>query len=84
MVKNLPAVREIWVRPQGPEGPLEKRLAPHSCTLTWAISWTVGPGRLQSMGHKGAKCAPWATWGEGASAHPLGLWVPQKLPWQVG
>ena len=84
MVKNLPAVREIWVRPQGWEGPLEKRLAPHSCILTWTISWTAGPGRLQSMGHKGAKRAPWARWGEGASAHPLALWVPQKLPRQVG
>ena len=32
MVKHLPAVREIWVRSQGQEDPLEKILAPSSCT----------------------------------------------------
>ena len=30
--------------------PLEKAMAPHSSTLAWKISWTGGPGRLQSMG----------------------------------
>ena len=25
-------------------------MAPHSSTLTWKISWTEEPGRLQSMG----------------------------------
>ena len=30
--------------------PLEKAMAPHSSTLTWEISWTEEPSRLQSMG----------------------------------
>ena len=29
---------------------IEKAMAPHSSTLAWKISWTEGPGRLQSMG----------------------------------
>ena len=28
----------------------EKAMATHSSTLAWKISWTEGPGRLQSMG----------------------------------
>ena len=28
----------------------EKAMAPHSSALAWKIPWTVGPGRLQSMG----------------------------------
>ena len=27
-------------------------MATHSSTLAWEISWTEGPGRLQSMGHE--------------------------------
>ena len=27
-------------------------MAPHSSTLSWKISWTEEPGRLQSMGSK--------------------------------
>ena len=30
--------------------PAEKAMAPHSSTLTWKISWTEEPGRLQSIG----------------------------------
>ena len=33
MVKNLPAMREIWVRSLGWEDPLEKRKATHSHIL---------------------------------------------------
>ena len=33
MVKNLPAVRETWVRPLGWEDPLEKGMATHSNIL---------------------------------------------------
>ena len=29
---------------------LEKAMAPHSSTLTWKITWTEEPGRLQSVG----------------------------------
>ena len=50
LVKNLPAVQETQVRSLGWEDPLEKEMATHSGILAWEISWTKGPGRLQSMG----------------------------------
>ena len=34
----------------GLEDPLEKGMAIHSSILVWKISWTEGPGRLQSTG----------------------------------
>ena len=39
LVKNLPAMRETWVRSLGWEDPLEK--APHSSILAWRIPWAV-------------------------------------------
>ena len=33
MVKNLPAMQEIWVQPLGQEDPLEKEMATHSSVL---------------------------------------------------
>ena len=50
MVKNLPTLREAWVRSLGWEDPLEKRMATHSSILAWRIPRTEEPGRLQSMG----------------------------------
>ena len=50
VVKNLPAKQETWVRPLGQEDPLENEMATCSSILTWEISWTEEPGRLQSMG----------------------------------
>ena len=50
MVKNLPAMRETWVRSLGWEGPLKKEKAIHSSILAWRIPWTEEPGGLQSMG----------------------------------
>ena len=41
LVKNLPAMRETWVRPLGWEDPLEKEKATHSGTVAWRIPWTV-------------------------------------------
>ena len=41
LVKNLPAVRETWVRSLGWEDALEKRKATHSSNLAWRIPWTV-------------------------------------------
>ena len=49
MVKNLPAVQETQVQSLGQEDPLEKEMATHSSVLAWNISWTEGPGGLQSM-----------------------------------
>ena len=34
----------------GGEDPLEKEMVIHSSFLPWEISWTEGPGRLQSVG----------------------------------
>ena len=49
-VKNLPAMRETWVRSLGWEDPLEEGMATHSSILAWRIPWTEEPGALQSMG----------------------------------
>ena len=45
LVKNLPAMRETWVRSLGWEDLLEKGTATHSSILAWRIPWTI-----QSMG----------------------------------
>ena len=50
MVKNLPAVQDMWVPSLGREDPLEKELATHSSMLAWEIPWAEEPGGLQSMG----------------------------------
>ena len=47
-VKNLPAMRETWVRSLGCEDLLEKGKATHSIILTWRIAWTV----YSQWGHK--------------------------------
>ena len=53
MVKNLPALRETWVRSLGWEDPLEEGMATDSSVPAWRIPWTEEPGGLQSMGSKG-------------------------------
>ena len=50
LVKNLPAMQEIWVQFLCWEDPLEKEMANHSSILAWRIPWTKEPGRLESMG----------------------------------
>ena len=47
MVKNLPTMRETWVRLLGWEDPLEESMATHSDVLAWESPWTED---LQSMG----------------------------------
>ena len=47
LVKNLPSMRETWVRPLGWEDLLEKGKATHSSILAWRIPWTV-PGVAKS------------------------------------
>ena len=37
LVKNLPAIRETWVRLLGWEDPLEKGKAAHSSILAWGL-----------------------------------------------
>ena len=48
MLKNLPAMRETWVRSLGWEDTLEKEMATHSSILAWGIPWTEEPDGLQA------------------------------------
>ena len=41
LVKNLPAMWEMWVRSLDWEDPLEKGKATHCSVLAWRIPWTV-------------------------------------------
>ena len=50
LVKNLPALRETWVRPLGWEDPLDKGTATHSSIIpAWRIPWTEEPGGRYSL-----------------------------------
>ena len=57
MVKNRPA---MWVQSLGWEDPLEEGMATHSSILAWRITWTEGPGGLQSTGSQRVS-HDWAT-----------------------
>ena len=46
VVKNPPAMQEMWVQSLGQEDPLEKEMATHSSILAWEIPWTEEPGEL--------------------------------------
>ena len=59
LVKNLPAMKETWVRFLGWEDPLEKEMATHSSILAWRIPWTEESGRLQSMGSQESDTTYW-------------------------
>ena len=50
MIKNLPAMQEMWFRSLGQRDPLEKETATLSSILAWEITWTEEPGGIQSMG----------------------------------
>ena len=52
MVKNLPAMREIWVRSLGWENPLEKGKTTHSSILAWRIPRTEVCDIVQETGIK--------------------------------
>ena len=49
LVKNLPAIQEMWVRFFGQKDSLEKGIVTHSSILAWRIPWTEEPGGPQSM-----------------------------------
>ena len=51
LVKNLPAIRETWVRFLGWEDPLEKGKATHSSILAWRIPWIVQSTGLKRVRH---------------------------------
>ena len=50
MVKNLPTMKEIWIRSLGGEDSLEEGMATHSSIPAQRIPWTEEPNGLQSMG----------------------------------
>ena len=50
VVKNIPAMQEMWVWSLGREDPLEKELATHSNILTQRIPWTEKASGLQFVG----------------------------------
>ena len=50
LVKNPPAMREIWVRSLGWEDSLEKGKATLSNILAWRIPWTVYSTGVQRVG----------------------------------
>ena len=50
LMKNLPAMQEMWVQSLGQNDPLEEEMATHLSILAWKISWTGEPGGLQSLG----------------------------------
>ena len=50
MVKNMPEMRETWVRSLSWEDPLEKGMESHFSILAWRIPWTEEPEQLQSIG----------------------------------
>ena len=49
VVKNLPAMQEMWVQPLGWEDTLEKRMETHSSILIWRIPWTEDLSSLRPM-----------------------------------
>ena len=49
MVKNLPAIQEMWILSLGGEDPLEEEMATHSSILAWRILWSERPRRLRSV-----------------------------------
>ena len=50
LVKNPPAMQDMWVQSLGQEDPLKKEMATHSSILAWEIPSTEEPGGLQSIG----------------------------------
>ena len=55
-VKNLPAMRETWLRSLRGKDLLEEDMAPHSSILAWRIPWTEESGGLQSRGSQRVGC----------------------------
>ena len=49
-VKNLPAMKETWVRYLGLADSLERSMTTYSSIIAWRIPWTEKLGGLQSTG----------------------------------
>ena len=54
LIKNLPAVRETWVRSLGWEDPLEEGMAIHSSILAWRIPLDRGAWQATVHGVAGS------------------------------
>ena len=52
VVKNPPAMQEMWFCSLNWENPLEEEMAAHSSILAWEIPWSKEPSGLQSRGLK--------------------------------
>ena len=52
MVRNLPAMRETWIRSLGWEDSLEEGMATHSSILGWTIPSQEEPGQRSLVGYK--------------------------------
>ena len=50
MVKNPPAIWEIWIQFLGWEDPLEEEMATHSTVLAWRIPMDRGAWRATVLG----------------------------------
>ena len=48
LVKNPPAMPEMWVQSLGWDDPLEKGTATHASILAWRIPWTIVHGVAES------------------------------------
>ena len=77
MVKNPPAMWEIWVQSLGWEDPLEEGMATHSSILAWRIPWTEKPNELQPLRLQRVRhdCATKHSTGEAAEWPSAGLVV---------
>ena len=51
-VRNLPAMKETWVRSLGQEDPLEKEMVTHSSIIAWIIPGTRSLVGYSPRGHK--------------------------------
>ena len=50
MVRNPPAMQEMWVRSLGQEDLLKKEMETHSRILAWRIAWSEEPGGRSPWG----------------------------------
>ena len=50
MIKNWPAMQEMWIPSLGQKDPLNKEMATHSSIFAWGIVCSEAFGRLYSLG----------------------------------
>ena len=59
LIKNLPAMQNMWVQCLSWEDLLEEGMATHSSILPRRIPWTEDPGGLQPMGSQRVTTEQW-------------------------